>query len=430
MATIMAIVAAAEAFAEVGLVQSIIQNKKGSDKEFLNVIWWFSAFRGIILYGIVFSAAPFIADFLNKPEATLILRIALIVILFRGLRSPNIYLLHKELNFTKWVLLTQSASLLGIVAAIISAFYLRNVWALVLGYVAEGFLIFLFSYVFYPHIPRLKINLSHAKNILSFSRKVFGLPILMMLYSQVDNFVIGKVLSLSTLGLYYLARSLSDMSTTIFSKISAVFLPAFSLIQDDIKKLKHSLLKLTEIVSTFGLPFFTFLIVYARSVLTLVYSPELNTVAIPFRICCLFSFLYILSVLIMNVAFATGNPDKFRQASLVRTIVFLIILYPATKYFGLIGAALSALFSMFLAIIIQIRYLKSLLNINALEYFTCFEKGIKYSLIVLIPGIAVTTFVPLQKLSAVALGASFCVIAWCFGINGLVRQKNELFRLS
>ena len=426
MATIMATVAAAEAFAEVGLTKSIIQNKKGADKEFLNVIWWFSTFRGIILYIIVFFAAPFIADFLNNPEATLILRIALIVILFRGFISPKIYLLQKELKFTKWVLLTQSASILGIIIAITSAFYIRNVWALVLGYVAEAFLIFLSSYIFYPLIPRLQINLSHAKNIMSFSRKVFGLPILMVLYIQIDNFVIGKVLSLSTLGLYYLARSLADMSTAIFSKISAVFLPAFSLIQDDINKLKNSLLKLTEIVATFGLPFFTFLIVYARPILTLVYSPELSTIAIPFSICCIFSFLYILSILIMNIVFATGNPDKYRTASLVRTIVFLIILYPATKYFGLIGAALSALFSMSLAIIIQIRYLKSLLNINVPEYFGCFAKGIKYSLIVLIPGIVFTTFGPLQTLSAVALGAFFCVIAWCFGISTLSRYKNEV----
>lgn len=426
MATIMATAAAAEAFAEVGLTQSIIQNKKGADKEFLNVIWWFSAFRGIILYFIVFFAAPFIADFLNKPEATLILRIALIVILFRGFISPKIYLLQKELKFTKWVLLTQSASILGIIIAIISAFFIRNVWALVLGYVTEAFLLFLFSYVFYPLMPKLQINLSHAKNIMIFSRKVFGLPILMVMYSQVDNFVIGKVLSLSTLGLYYLARSLADMSTTIFSKISAVFLPAFSLIQDDKEKLKNSLLQLTEIVATFGPPFFIFLIVFARPILTLIYSPELNTVVIPFSICCIFSFLYLLSILIMNVVFATGNPDKFRTASLVRTIVFLIILYPATKYFGLIGAALSALFSMSLAMIIQIRYLKSLLNINVLEYFGCFAKGIKYSLIVLIPGIVFTIFVPLQKLSAVALGAFFCIIAWCFGIATLSRYKNNL----
>lgn len=426
MATIMATVAMAEAFAEVGLKQSIIQNKNGADKEFLNVIWWVSAFRGIILYLLAFFAAPFIADFLNKPEATHILRIALIVILLRGLTSPNIFLLHKELKFSKWVILTQSASILGILAAITSAFYLRNVWALVLGYVAEASLIFLFSYIFYPLIPKFQINLSHAKNIMSFSRKIFGLPILMVLYTQMDNFVIGKVLSLSTLGLYYLARDLADMPNKIFAKISPVFLPAFSLMQDDKQYLKLTLLKLTEITATFVLPFFTFFIVFSQPLLTLIYSPEYSKVAIPFRIICVFIFLYILSVLMMNVAFATGNPDKFRTASLVRTIVFLIILYPATKYFGLIGASLSVVFSMSLAIVIQIYYLKSLLDINMMEYIRCLVKGIKYSLIILIPGFVFITFVPLLPSSAVALGAFFCIIAWCFGVSTLSRYKNEV----
>ncbi|HUN55331.1 MAG TPA: oligosaccharide flippase family protein [Smithella sp.] len=423
MATIMAIVAASEAFAEVGLTQSIIQNKNGADKEFLNVIWWFSAFRGIALYVIVFFAAPFIANFLNKPEAALILRIALIAIPLRGLTSPNIFLLQKDLKFRKWVILTQSAIILGILIAIMSSFYLRNVWALVLGYIAEAFSIFLFSYIFYPHIPKLQINLSHAKDIMSFSRKIFGLPMLMVLYMQMDNFVIGKVLSLSTLGLYALARDLADIPNKIFTRIMPVFLPAFSIVQDDKDILKTSLLKLTEIIATFVLPFLTFYVVFSKPVLALVYSSVYSKVAIPFSIMCGYVFLYILSSLIMNVVFATGNPDKYRTPSLVRTIIFLIILYPAAKYFGLIGVSLSALFSMCLAFVIQIHYLKSLLNISIIEYVRCVLKGIKSSLIVFIPGFFFVSFFSLPKLSAVAAGALFCIIAWCFGILTFIHHK-------
>lgn len=425
MATIVATVAAAEAFAEVGLGQSIIQNKKGADKEFLNVIWWFSAFRAVILYVIAFFTAPFIADFLNKPESTFILRIALIVILLRGLTSPNIILLQKELKFSKWVILTQSATIFSIIFTITSAFYLHSVWALILGYVAESFLIFLFSYIFYPLLPKFQINLSYAKNIISFSRKVFGLPILMVLYTQIDSFVIGKVISLSTLGLYYLAKDLADIPNKIFAKINPVFLPTFSLMQDDSENLKTTLLKITEILATFLLPFFTFFIVFSKPLLALIYAPEYGSVAIPFSIFCVFVFLYLLAILIMNVAFATGNPDQFRTASLARTIIFLIILYPATKYFGLIGAALSTLLSMSVAIVIQIYYLKSLLNIHMKEYIRCFFMGMKYSLIVLIPGIC-TICVPLQQLNAVVIGAFFCIISWFLGFVTLSRFKSNI----
>jgi O-antigen/teichoic acid export membrane protein len=239
MATIMATAATAEAFAEVGLTQSIIQNKRGADKEFLNIIWWLASLRAIALYMVAYFATPFISNFLNIHESTTIMRTAFTVILFRGFTSPNIYLLQKELRFTKWVLLTQGASCLGVLVAIVSAFYLRNVWALVLGYISEAFLTFAFSYIFYPLIPRFKFNSSHASEIIGFSKKVFGLPILMVIYYQADNFVIGKVLSIGTLGLYFLARNLAELPNTIFSKISPVLLPAFSLMQDDKVKLKN-----------------------------------------------------------------------------------------------------------------------------------------------------------------------------------------------
>lgn len=425
MATIMATVATAEAFAEVGLTQSIIQNKKGADKAFLNVIWLFSTLRGVVLYTVLFFAAPFVANFLNKPEAALILRVALVVILFRALISPSIYLLQKELKFTKWVLLTQSASTLGIIMAVTFAFILQNVWALVLGYIAESFLIFLFSYIYYPFIPRMQLDRRHAKDIMSFSRKVFGLPILMVLYVQMDNFVIGKLLALNTLGLYCLARELADAPNKVFAKISSVFLPTFSLMQDNKNDLKISLLNLTEILTIFILPFFAFFIFFSKPILALVYSSEYSKVAIPFSIICVYSFLYLLSVLIMNVIFALGSPDKHRIASLVRTIVFLSIIYPATKYLGLIGVSLSALFSMSLAVVIQIYYLKLLLDITIMEYILCFVKGIKYSLIVVIPGIFLNTVVTLQTISAVTLGALFCTIAWCFGILKLGRYKKN-----
>jgi O-antigen/teichoic acid export membrane protein len=238
----------------------------------------------------------------------------------------------------------------------------------------------------------------------------------MVLYAQVDTFVIGKLLSLGTLGMYYLARSLADIPTTFFSKINPLFLPVFSIIQDDKEKLKKTLLKLTEIFATFGLPFFIFFIVFSRPILSLTYSPEYSVIAIPFGILCFFTFIYILSSINMNVVIATGQPDKQRNASLVRTIFFLITLYPATKYFGLIGAASSTLLSMVLCIVIQIRYLKQLINVSIPQYFAGFAKGIKYSSIILIPGILFNTFVSFHALGSVGFGTLLCIIAWCFGI--------------
>ncbi len=423
MATIIATVAAAEAFSEVGLTESVIQNKRGAEKEFLNIIWWLSSLRSITLYIVIYFATPFISNFLRIPEATVIIRSAAVVILLRGIRSPNIYLLQKELKFTKWVLLTQSASIFGVLIAVTMAFYIRNVWALVAGYISEYFMICILSYVFYPIMPKFKFNAQFAREIMRFSRKYFGLPILMVLYVQTDNFVIGKLLSLNSLGLYYLARNLADVPNTIFSKISPIILPVFSLIQDERETSKETLLKLIEIVSILGVPFFTFFIVFAHPILTVTYSAEYSAIAIPFSILCSYSFIYIISALIMNVVIATGHPDKHRTASLIRTCFYLIVLYPATKYFGLIGAAISTLVSMCLCLGIQIHYLDKLINITVSEYFARFIKGVKYSCIVLIPGLLINTLIPLQQIGAICIGALLCTIAWWFGIVEMKKYK-------
>ena len=73
MATVMSAVIVAEAFSEVGLTQSVIQNKKGSDQRFLNIIWWLASLRGILLYATAFFAAPLISHIIkciNKPQTS------------------------------------------------------------------------------------------------------------------------------------------------------------------------------------------------------------------------------------------------------------------------------------------------------------------------------------------------------------------------
>ena len=101
MATIMAAVDTVEAFTEVGLRLSVIQNPRGSEKPFLNVVWWVSFLRGVALYTAVHFLAPFISSFYERPEAVGHLRVGLSVLVFGGLLSPRVHVLEKEMKFAK-----------------------------------------------------------------------------------------------------------------------------------------------------------------------------------------------------------------------------------------------------------------------------------------------------------------------------------------
>ena len=388
MATVMAGVAMLEAFSEVGLRQSIIQNKRGSEKEYLNIIWWLSTIRGLTIYCLAWLAAPLIGEFFNRPDSIMMLRVGFLVIPFNALVSPRITVLEKKMQFLKWVVLIQGSAVAGIIIAIGSALYFQNVWALIVGYVSESVFKCLLSYIYYPIIPALKCNTSCLKDILSFSRGMYGLPIMMLLFVQADIIVIGRVLSLELLGLYVLARSISDMPVNFFSKIAQpVLLPSYSKLQESRDKLRKALLDTTNMMATLAIPLFAFFILFSDIILSLLYGTIYATAAIPFSILCIYSFVYICTAIIMSAFISIGRPNLQRSAAIARTFLFLIIIYPATKICGLSGAASSLLVATCMSLAIQQYYLTKMMDIGITEYCGTWALGAMLSLIVIIPGI-------------------------------------------
>ena len=426
IATVMAGVAMLEAFSEVGLRQSIIQNKKGSEKEYLNIIWWLSTIRGLAIYCMAWVAAPYIGEFFNIADSIMMLRAGFLVIPFNAMMSPRITVLEKRLQFKNWVFLIQGSAVAGIVIAIGSAFYFSNAWALIYGYVSEALFKFLLSYIFYPLIPTLELSRDHLKEIISFSRGMYGLPIMVLLFAQMDVIVIGRVLTLEVLGLYVLARSISDMPVNFFSKIAhPILLPSFAMLQDSRARLNKAILDTTNMMATLAMPLFAFLIIFSDILLSLFYGNIYATVAVPFSILCIYSFLYLSTTIIMSAFISIGKPHLQRKAAIARTCLFLIIIYPATKIYGLSGSAVSLLLATMVSLVIQIYYLKKSMDIGLQEYLYTWTLGTKMSLIVIIPGILLRLALDDYNVVAVAAGGVLCILSWGIGFTRmpLVREK-------
>ena len=426
MATVLASIAVAEVFFEIGLRQSVIQNKKGAEGNFLNIIWWMSSIRAAVLYIIGYFIAPFICDFYQKPELLFLIRVGFLSVLFNGFICPRVHVLEKEMRFKKWVILMQGSGVLGVLIAIGLAFYLQNVWALVLGYVFEPLIRCILSYIFLPFKPQWNINRDFLHDILTFSRRMFGLPILTMLFLQADVFVIGKFLSLGQLGIYILAKGLAEMPNTFLSKIThPIVLSTLSQMQDDKQQMKSNLLNLTRWATIFGLPLIAFLATFSDTILSLVYGPQYATAAIPFGILCVYSLIILCSFFIVDMYFAIGRPNIHRTALLVRTTIFLIIVYPAATSFGLIGVASSVLITTCLSLSVHLIYMKRLFDISYLEYLGNWKEGLTLSFIIIIPGIFLKILIGQLIIMIFILGVFLCLLAWSFGIRKIIQMQKK-----
>jgi O-antigen/teichoic acid export membrane protein len=89
-----------ETFSETGFQSALVQ-KKTDINPYLDTAWTVCAIRGAILFGLLFLAAPFIAEFFGSPQATLIIRVIGVTILLSGFKNIGVIFFQKDLEFNK-----------------------------------------------------------------------------------------------------------------------------------------------------------------------------------------------------------------------------------------------------------------------------------------------------------------------------------------
>ena len=395
MVMILSLTALFEVLTEVGIKQSVIQNKKGSQAEYLNMAWWFQSLRGVGLYAIAFLLAPWICQFyFDKPEflalhsnaeIVTMVRVAFLAYLFGGFDSPRIHVLEREFKFGKSVLIKQGSWILGTILTIILAFTMRNVWAIVIGHVSSTLLVCMFSFIFCPFRPRLNYDKESFQELYRFARGMLGLPFLTYIAFNIDILVAGKMLSADLVGMYGMALVLARAPQDLFSRIiRPVLLPAFAEKQDNKQALCKAVLKLTRIITTIGIPMVVLAIMFSEIIISTVFGEQYGVVAIPFSLLCVYVLLIIQAIILSNVFFAFGQPEKHRLFVVSCVLILIILIYPAVKIFGLTGAALSLLIANFVALCLQIIVIRKTIGIKIREYVFSWLPGLGFGTIVVL----------------------------------------------
>lgn len=377
MAIVMVVATMFEAFTEVGIKQSVIQNKRGAEFDYLNVAWWFQVIRGIALFLIAYLVSPWIAAYYKKPELLRLLQVAFLALLFRGLVSPRAYVLEKEYKFGKVVCLIQGSGILGALIAVVLAFILKSVWALVIGFVAEYAIMCAISYIFVPIKPSFTINRDDLSELLKFARGMFGLPILTVIALKADVLVLGKVIPDGELGMYFLATALVQMPMFVFGRVvNPVLLPAFSEKQDDEHSLCQVILKTAKLSAMLGIPLTAFMASCAGGILVLSYGGKYIAVAIPMAILTLMVFAQTQAPIFASAFLAAGKPYLHRRFTAFRVIIIVTFLYPAAKYYGTVGAAVVIASGYLIALLMQVIWFRRIVDLKFNVYMRSLIPGL------------------------------------------------------
>lgn len=211
----------AEQITDVGLGQNIIYDRLGGRKLFYNTAWTIQIIRGFLLFGIFLLLAPLFTDTFGEGELEDLLPIFATIFIITGFVPPARFLLQKQQRLVLLTVIELIVAVLGAVAIIGFALYSPTpeaiVWALLLGN-----LFAVFGYLFGMRWRDLRIQLSRrtAVRILSFGKWVFVATLLYFAANSFDRLYLGAEIPLTLLGIYSIARSLSEAGYTLALRIS------------------------------------------------------------------------------------------------------------------------------------------------------------------------------------------------------------------
>ena len=337
--------ATVETFSETGFRASLIQ-KKEDITLYLDTAWTVSILRGVCLFLIILLIAPYVTFFFKAPQAKLVIQIIGITTLFQAFTNIAIVFYQKELEFHKQFFYQFSGTIADFIISISAVFILRNIWAIVIGFVSGHVIRCFASYWLHPYRPNINFDLSKIKELFRFGKWVLGSNILIFLIMQGDDILVGKLLGVSSLGYYQMAYRISNMPATEISHvISQVSFPIYAKLQTDILRLKSAYYEIFQ---------FTTFIACPISGLILALSPDFTKLFLGEAWMPMLPALQLLSIFGLTRALASttgslfqgsGHPHILTILSVLQSVILTAIIYPLTIAYGIIGTSYAVVIS-------------------------------------------------------------------------------------
>jgi O-antigen/teichoic acid export membrane protein len=356
-------------FTNTGFQESIIQNKNNV-LEHLNTAWTTLIIRGAILYAILFLSAPIIAGFFNEPRAGLIIQVIGLTLVLEGFQNIAIVFLKKELEFHKRYILELGEMLPSFILTVSLAFILKSVWALVYGSLIGGVGILFLSYLVHPYRPKFEFKKDKAAEMFTFGKWILGSSILTFILTQGDDIFVGKILGATALGFYLMAYHISNLSATeITHTISNVIFPAYSKLQDNLSNLRFAYEKTLQLTVLLSFPIGGLIFSLSSDFTYLILGEKWISIIPAMQVLVIYGLNRSIGATTGPLFQGFGKPNIVTKLQLIQLILFILLLYPLTVEYGIMGTAIAITIS---AIALRIPTTIILCNIikwNYIEYF-------------------------------------------------------------
>jgi O-antigen/teichoic acid export membrane protein len=198
-----------EMLSDFGVAPNVVQHARGDEAAFLDTAFAIQAVRALALWAIATALAYPFALFYEKPALFPLALAAALGIAVRGVASPSVWWLNRQVRRAPLAALTMTAEAVGFTVAMAWALAAPTAAALVAGALASVTTVTVGSYLLPGHRLTLRWDRSAARDILRFGAWISVASGTYFLAGQGERLFLGKFVTAQELGCFSVALMLA-----------------------------------------------------------------------------------------------------------------------------------------------------------------------------------------------------------------------------
>ena len=310
-----------QVFVDSGMGNALIQKKDADDLDFSSV-FYFNLSACLLLYMVMFFAAPFIAAFYNMPDLTPVVRVLSLTLIISGVKNIQQAYVSRNMLFKKFFFATLGGTIGAAVIGIWMAWKGYGVWALVAQNLFNAALDTIILWVTVKWRPKRAFSLERLKGLFSYGWKLLVSALLDTGYSNVRSLIIGKLYTSTDLAFFNRGKQFPNLIVTnINTSIDSVLLPTMSKEQDNRERIRDMTRRAIKTSTFIMMPLMMGLAVCTEPLIRIVLTDKWLPAAFFFRVFCFTYAFYPIHTANLNAIKAMGRSDLFLKLEVIKKIV-------------------------------------------------------------------------------------------------------------
>lgn len=413
-----------------GICVALIR-KKDTTLEDSSTIFFFNISVSIFLFVIICVCSGTIAEFLNAPVLTDIVKVSALTMVIGSFGSVQWALMSKNVNFKTPALIHLPVNLISGGTGVLFAYLGFGPWTIVFQSLLSTLLSTITIWYISSWRPILCFSIKSFKELYAFSGNIAINSVLDTLYNDGLSLFIGKFYSPSQLGYYSKGQSTAQLpSSFLYYSVSGVILPILSKVQDNDDLLYSVYRKFMRMISLI-IFFSMFLLILIAEPLTLILYTEKWQPAIVFiQIFSLRYMLYHISAINWNLLLVKGRSDWALKKETINKIINFTCVIIAIP-FGPISIAWASLIGCIGNIIVNIWVAKYLFDFGFKKQCKDFLPYLMFSMIACLLAFLITRIIEISALSNILISILLSTSVY-LGILYLLKDQTliEIVRIT